>query len=142
MYPTNDTKREDNMTHDHIRFGYKTLEASPISPQARLSSTPPLRSTRRPMHNQGQGSGSERHSWAPENLNLHVVLEHQYSQQSSDPRRYSYSPSNNLEPSRYPSIRRRKSRAGLKEYGAKQALQDEDSATLSEKRSNGLVSGV
>jgi hypothetical protein len=51
----------------------------------------------------------------------------------SDPRRYSYSPSSNQDPLRYPSIRRRKSRTGLKEYSAKQALQDLANDVLQEK---------
>ena len=65
-------------------------------------------------------------------MNVRVILEHQYPQ-GSDPRRFSYSPLNNLEPLRYPSIRRRKSRTGLKEYGAKQALHELAQGDLEDK---------
>ncbi|KAF2820447.1 hypothetical protein CC86DRAFT_305287 [Ophiobolus disseminans] len=138
VYPTNDTKGDDDTTDEQQRFGQgmfhddKTFEASPTSLQPRQSSTPP-RSNRRLAQTQQAGPGSERHSWAPENLNVRVVLEHQYPQQVSDPRRYSYSPLSNLEPSRHPSIRRRKSRTGLKEYGAKQALQDIPQSSLADR---------
>ena len=150
VYPTNDTKEGKDMSNDQKHVGYKTIdddkaiEASPTSPQAQQPSTPP-RSYGPPMQSQGQGSGPERQSWAPENLNVRVVLEHQYPQQASDHRRYSYSPLSSLEPARYPSIRRRKSRTGLKEYGAKQALQelaqitptDRDATSFRHETSNG-----
>jgi hypothetical protein len=130
VYPTNDTKREDDTTRNPRRFDSRTMddskaiEDSPTSPQARHPTTPPLRGPRPPRRSSIQITGADRHSWTPENLNVRVVLEHQYPQTSSDTRRYSYSPLGNQDPSRYPSIRRRKSRTGLKEYGAKQALQD------------------
>jgi hypothetical protein len=129
MYGTNDVEEEDSKTDTRKSFAHrmldesKVLETSPTSPPARQVSTPP-RSHPKATQSQGQVSGTDRHSWMLENLNVHVVLQHQYPQQVPDARRYSYSPLSNLEPSRYPSIRRRKSRTGLKEYGAKQALQD------------------
>jgi hypothetical protein len=126
VYPTNDTKkggdnpaRMGNMFEDDK----KSVVASPTSPKQ--PSTPPSKVSRPSQRIQGQSSSNERHSWAaPQELNVHVVLEHQYPQHISDRRRDSYSPLSNPDPSRYPSIRRRKSRTGLKEYGAKQALQD------------------
>ncbi|KAH8728364.1 hypothetical protein GQ44DRAFT_702215 [Phaeosphaeriaceae sp. PMI808] len=144
VYPTNDTREEDDRGDEHKTIGWKiiddskAIEASPTkpsltSPRAYQPVTPPLGGTRRRMQYQGQAPGKERHSWAPENLNVRVVLEHQYPQQPSDPFYYSQSPLSNQEPSRYPSIRRRKSRTGLKEYSAKQALQDLAHDTLQEK---------
>jgi hypothetical protein len=136
VYPTNDTKREDDTPKNLRRFDTrimddsKAIEASPTSPQARHPLTPPQRGARPPRRSSIQNAGAERHSWTPENLNVRVVLEHQYPQTSSDTRRYSYSPLSNQDPSRYPSIRRRKSRTGLKEFGAKQALQDHAQDTL------------
>jgi hypothetical protein len=133
VYPTNDTKREYDTPKNPRRFDTrimddnKAIEASPTSPRPRQPLTPPQRGARRSsIHN----AGTERHNWTPENLNVRVVLEHQYPQTSSDTRRYSYSPLSNQDPSRYPSIRRRKSRTGLKEFGAKQALQDLAQDTL------------
>jgi hypothetical protein len=124
VYPTNDTKkggdnpaRMENMFEDDK----KSIAGSPMSPKQ--PSTPLSKSTQPPKRAHGQSYGNERHSWAaPQDLNVRVVLEHQYPQHNS--RRDSYSPLSNQDPSRYPSIRRRKSRTGLKEYGAKQALQD------------------
>lgn len=131
VYPTDNTKEpvksfgtQGPLTYQTID-GSKVIEASPTSPQAQQPLTPPPpppNSSRTPGN--GQAPIPNRHSLAAENLNIHVVLEHQYPQQISDPRRFSYSPPSNYEPSRYPSIRRRKSRTGLKEYGAKQALQE------------------
>lgn len=138
VYPTNDVKGEDDDSDQRKQFRYtnmddsKAIAASPISPttpkspKAQSSTTPPRPrprkpSTSSPTPNQNMVS-SNRHSWAPENLNVRVVLEHQYPQHSPDQRRFSGSPMSNYEPGRQPSIRRRKSRTGLKEYSAKQAL--------------------
>jgi hypothetical protein len=129
MYGTNDVKEEDSKTDTRKSFAHRmmnesrALEASPTSPQARQASTPP-RSHPKATQSLGQASGTDRYKWATDDLNVRVVLEHQYPQHVPESRRYSNSPLSNLEPSRYPSIRRRKSRTGLKEYGAKQALQD------------------
>jgi hypothetical protein len=139
VYPTNNTKGEGDMTGNQRRLDSrvidesKAIEASPASPQARQPKTPPPRGNRQPRQSQTRSAGAERHSWTPENLNVRVILEHQYPQTSSETRRYSYSPLSNQDPSRYPSIRRRKSRTGLKEYGAKQALQDLAQDTLISK---------
>jgi hypothetical protein len=130
VYPTNDTKGEDDMAQDQKKAGYtiiddrKAIGTSPTTPHAQQPATPPPRSSRTPRQNQTRSPASHRHNWAPENLNVRVVLEHQYPQQPSDPRRFSLSPLSNQDPARQPSIRRRKSRTGLKEYGAKQALQE------------------
>lgn len=133
IYGTNDVNEEVDEDHHHYHrrsFAHrmldesKAIEASPISHQAQHSPTPP-RSRGRPMQPQAPTSGVERYSWAPENLNVRVVLEHQHPQGTPDARRYSYSPLSNPEPTRYPSIRRQKSRTGLKEYGAQQAMKSE-----------------
>ncbi|CAO2658151.1 Nn.00g074110.m01.CDS01 [Neocucurbitaria sp. VM-36] len=141
VYPTNDTKGEDERSGgrkqpDYRRFdAEKAIEASPTSPQAQQPATP-RRNSRTSRQDQSQQS---RHSWAsPENLNVRVVLEHQYPR-GFDRRRLSYSPLSTQEPTRYPSVRRRKSRSGLKEYGAKQALHElaQNELEGAEPRSNG-----
>lgn len=126
VYPTNDTKDSEDLPPDSAkRFrskpveDWKAIETSPLSPRTPPYS-PPQRSSKTPVRN---APPQNRHSWVPENVNFRVVLEHQYPQ-GSDQRRSSYSPSSNQGPSRYPSIRRRKSRSELKEYSAKQQLQD------------------
>jgi hypothetical protein len=146
VYPTNDTKIEDDMTDNWQQFGEtvangKALEAAPTSPEALQPSTPPRRGNPASRQYRDPSVGAERHSWAPENLNVRVVLEHQYPQQLSESRRYSYSPLSNQEPSRYPSIRRRKSRTGLKEYGARQALHDFAHDRSTDKDSRTAVGG-
>jgi hypothetical protein len=143
VYPTNDTKEDDDVNGNPEKHGRKSsedkraVEASPTSPSAQQPLTSPQRRTRTPRQSHTQGSAANRQSWAPENLNVRVVLEHQYPQQPSDARRCSYSPLSNQDPSRYPSIRRRKSRSGLKEYGAKQALQELAQDTLEEQEDRG-----
>jgi hypothetical protein len=156
VYPTNDAKSESGSSHDDkepsdkIFDDSKAIEAWPNSPQMQQPLTPPPKGIQPSRRYPSQNNGSERHSWAPENLNVRVVLEHQYPQQLSDPRRFSYSPLSNQDPARYPSIRRRKSRTGLKEYVAKQAMQelasdkrnDNDLKAGGDGRLNGHVSGV
>jgi hypothetical protein len=151
VYPTNDTNGESESTKDDkepsdkIFDDSKAIEAWPSGPQAQQLSTPPPSSDRLPRRHLHQHAANERHSWAPENLNVRVVLEHQYPQQLSDPRRFSYSPLSSQDPARYPSIRRRKSRTGLKDYVAKQALQelasdmpkDRDSKVAGDERLDG-----
>lgn len=126
VYPTNDanggSRKNSARLGNIFNEDNKSIVASPTSPKH--PSTPPSGGTRPPKRFHGQSSGKERHSWAPQDLNVRVVLEHQYPQHMAHPHRDSYSPLSNQDPSRYPSIRRRKSRTGLKEYGAKQALQD------------------
>jgi hypothetical protein len=147
VYPTNDTKGDGDQPDPRNGSGGKifddgkAIEASPTSPISQQPVKPLSPWNRPPRQLQGQSGGSERHSWAPENLNVRVVLEHQYPQHLSDPRRYSYSPLSNQDPSRYPSIRRRKSRTGLKEYGAKQALQDLANGTFNENDATGVGEG-
>jgi hypothetical protein len=146
VYPTNDTKIEDDMTDNWQQSGEtvangKALETAPTSPEALQPSTPPRRGNPASRQYRDPSVGAERHSWAPENLNVRVVLEHQYPQQLSESRRYSYSPLSNQEPSRYPSIRRRKSRTGLKEYGARQALHDFAHDRSTDKDSRTAVGG-
>ncbi|OAL47325.1 hypothetical protein IQ07DRAFT_136968 [Pyrenochaeta sp. DS3sAY3a] len=128
VYPTNDSNAEgdtEKKPGGQGQFNYKLLddkkafEASPISPVTQQPTTP-QRGSGTPRRTQ---ESQNRHSWAPENMNVRVVLEHQYPQ-GSDSRRYSYSPLSNPDQNRYPSIRRRKSRSGLKEFSAKQALHE------------------
>ncbi|KAH7357546.1 hypothetical protein BKA66DRAFT_427716 [Pyrenochaeta sp. MPI-SDFR-AT-0127] len=125
VYPTNDTKEEDDESGNGRKFDSrildndKSIENSPTSHSIEQPTTP----QRGNINSRRNPDAQSRHSWAPENLNVRVVLEHQYPQ-GSDPRRFSYSPLSNQEQTRYPSIRRRKSRSGLKEFSAKQALHE------------------
>jgi hypothetical protein len=113
VYPTNDTKGDDSSNdRKSTRRGTRVLRTYG-----------------------DLDTDNERHSWAPGDLNLRVVLENQYPQQTADARRHSQSPRGTQEPSRYPSIRRRKSRTGLKQYGAKQALRQLANEALSEQAS-------
>ncbi|KAI4953418.1 hypothetical protein J4E91_002265 [Alternaria rosae] len=123
VYPTRGTRQGEVNNPNLIEYQEadesRAIEAAPSSPQPKQPATPPDKS----KSSRGDSSSHHRRSSVPENVNIRVVLEHQYPQ-GLDPRRFSYSPLNNLEPVRYPSIRRRKSRTGLKEYGAKQALHE------------------
>jgi hypothetical protein len=78
-----------------------------------------------------QQPAPNRQSWAPDTLNVRVMLEHTYPHSPSG-RRYSSSPLSPLEPTRHPSIRRRRSRSELKEYGAQQALREIARETIRE----------
>ncbi|RII07404.1 hypothetical protein CUC08_Gglean008372 [Alternaria sp. MG1] len=122
VYPTSGTRQGEVNNPNLIEYqppeDVKAIEAASTSPQPKQPSTPSNKSKSPRDANQ-----QHRHSWAPENVNVRVILEHQFPQ-GSNRRRFSYSPLDNLEPVRYPSIRRRKSRTGLKEYGAKQALDE------------------
>ncbi|KAH7390969.1 hypothetical protein DE146DRAFT_150655 [Phaeosphaeria sp. MPI-PUGE-AT-0046c] len=146
VYPTNDTKGDaggpddQNRSADKKRGGangsksMKPIEASPTSPPLQQHpSSPQPRSRTQHRH---LSPDTQQHSYTPpEQLNVRVVLEHQYpTPPFSNPRRYSYSPlGSNFEPARYPSIRRRKSRTGLKDFGARQALRDTASEALDER---------
>ena len=70
--------------------------------------------------NPGQPTRPRRPSWAAETLNVRVLLEHSGLQVPSS-RRYSVSPiSYQEQPARKQSVRRKRSRSELKEYGAQQ----------------------
>ncbi|CAI6268292.1 unnamed protein product [Periconia digitata] len=134
IYPTNDTaddskSREDNgrafddyddFDDDyHRRFDFnprpygRTIEASPNMADGPIT---PLR----PYANPSQQTAPRRPSWAAEMLNVRVLLEHSDHQAASS-RRYSISPmSYHEQPARKQSVRRKRSRSELKEYGAQQ----------------------
>ncbi|KAF1831593.1 hypothetical protein BDW02DRAFT_43820 [Decorospora gaudefroyi] len=138
VYPTNDTKQEEVTNPNRLLYdtveNNKPVEASSGSPQPKQPTTPQKQS-KSPRQ---RANEQNRHSWAPDNVNVRVVLEHQYPQGSgSDPQRFSYSPLGNHEPVRYPSIRRRKSRTGLKEYSARQALHELAQNELDDRQSSG-----
>ncbi|KAF2737175.1 hypothetical protein EJ04DRAFT_130080 [Polyplosphaeria fusca] len=133
VYPTNDTsnqKQSDDPNtwqqkdKDFIDVPKSVVSADPLrrasmraSPNPQQPSTPP-----RIQKSSDQSYASHRHSWIPETVNVRVMLEHA-SPTSSSSRRYSGSPING-EPYRQRSLRRTRSRTGLKEYGAQQALQE------------------
>ncbi|KAF2713578.1 hypothetical protein K504DRAFT_369944 [Pleomassaria siparia CBS 279.74] len=126
VYPTNDTKPDSNK-------GTKTFSVNSTSPDGKGIQTTPC-STRQPYtrtRDQQSTSGSYpngssqvngRHNWAPETLNVRVLLEHNSPQPLSS-RRLSGSGASN-DATRQQSIRRRRSRSELKKYGAQQALHE------------------
>jgi hypothetical protein len=133
VYPTNDSadsskpQPHSGRTFDNYpehrgtydsNFGTnpKAIEASPIAIDH--PSTP----TRRYAAS-GQQRAPNRQSWAPDTLNVRVLLEHS-SPRSPSTRRYSSSPLSYQEPMRTNSVRRKRSRSGLKEYSAKQAMHE------------------
>ncbi|KAF2476148.1 uncharacterized protein BDR25DRAFT_253845 [Lindgomyces ingoldianus] len=121
-YPTNDTLKLDDPTARRP----KTFNQNPVDRKAILQSQHTIQQPRTPVVGQRsskQGSAASRHSWAPETLNVRVMLEPSCPRAPS-PRRYSGSPINSQEQVQHRSIRRTRSRSGLKEYGAQQALQE------------------
>jgi hypothetical protein len=110
----------------------------PAPPQPRQQQPPPQYQQQQQQQQQttpprvsrpsSQSYQANRHSWAvPETVNVRVLLEHS-TPRSPSLHRYSGSPNGNLNGNldtvRYPSIRRRRSRSELKEYGNQQALHD------------------
>ncbi|KAH3949344.1 hypothetical protein HBI56_102770 [Parastagonospora nodorum] len=129
LYPTNDTRANQDMTggwrhrRGRMRDDNKDVEVAPNPTPPQQSVTSSTRGIRSPRLARSESVGDERHGWAPD-FNVRVVLEHQYPHHASDHHRYSYSPLINPNPLRRPSIRRQKSRTGLKDFGAKQASRD------------------
>lgn len=125
VYPTNDTKTDSDgqdWTVDK-KLGNKkpskAIEASPTSPPPQHTPSSNTHPRPRPQTQSFSPSPHQHTPTPPDHLNVRVVLEHQYPPPMfADPRRYSYSPISNGEPGRYPSIRRRKSRRELKDFGA------------------------
>jgi hypothetical protein len=83
VYPTNDTKMDDDSSGDQKRAGGKMIDdskaivASPKSNHTQQPATPPPRGARPSRLMEGGRTGNERHSWVPQDLNVRVVLEHQ-----------------------------------------------------------------
>jgi len=69
-----------------------------------------------------RAAAAQQQIWLPDTLNVRVTLEHG-TPHSPSVRRYSESPLGHQDPARRQSIRRRRSRSELKEYGIQQALQ-------------------
>jgi hypothetical protein len=107
---------DHNKTSDHTSTDVKAIEASPVLLDQ------PVTPTRRNIST-SQQPASNRSIWGADTLNVRVMLEHTYPQSPSG-RRYSSPPLNHQEPTRLRSIRRRRSRSELKQYGAQQALQE------------------
>ncbi|ORY15739.1 hypothetical protein BCR34DRAFT_163546 [Clohesyomyces aquaticus] len=121
-YPTNDNPPSNGSTVRRPKTFHQDPEDRKSVPLIqRLPQQPSIP----PPQQRGseRSSTTYRHSWAPETLNVRVVLEPSVSQSPSS-RRYSGSPINSQEQVRHRSIRRTRSRSGLKEYGAQQALQE------------------
>lgn len=72
-----------------------------------------------------------RSSWAADTLNVRVLLEHSGHPPPPTSRRYSVSPVSYQEPpARKRSVRRKRSRSELKDYGAQQNLHEIARGTL------------
>jgi len=125
VYPTNDTKPESETRFSHVRtldrFGTtgKATEVLPLPPPMQEPTSPPGRIPTREPVPETQSKLDRAH----ETVNVRVILEHQYPQ-GLDPRRFAFPPRGGPVPAPHPSIRRRKSRSGLKDYGATQALHE------------------
>ncbi|KAF2868664.1 hypothetical protein BDV95DRAFT_118753 [Massariosphaeria phaeospora] len=134
VYPTNDLNSDENDQNEHRTFDDDPACREPpyhhaIEPSAPITRESPFRE--RTYRASRQDSAPNRHSWAPETLNVRVMVEHS-SPPSTSSRRYSGSPASNQDPTRQRSIRRRRSRTGLNQYSAQQALQDIARDTLKE----------
>ncbi|KAF2808383.1 uncharacterized protein BDZ99DRAFT_477901 [Mytilinidion resinicola] len=129
VYPTNDIVKVAGVSDVKETDGPKTPKTSPKARKQASSNATPHRlsdkSDLRQSLDPRQKSPTSRHSWAPgpETLNVHVLLEHANSHDLST-RRYSGSPASYQDHQRRRSIRRTRSRTGLKEYGAQQAAND------------------
>ncbi|KAL7780323.1 hypothetical protein CFE70_010345 [Pyrenophora teres f. teres 0-1] len=96
VYPTTGTREGQIKNPNHIDYppvdDFKAIKASSASAVNKdLESS--LNKRKSPIQRPSQ---QERHSWAPENVNVRVVLEHQYPH-AFDPRRLSFAQSN-MEP--------------------------------------------
>ncbi|KAF1955244.1 hypothetical protein CC80DRAFT_415570 [Byssothecium circinans] len=145
VYPTNDSDDPKSRGHSGRTFDHyperqgtatghffapdaKAIEASPIALDLPFTPTRRFTAPRQPP-------AQNRQSWAPDSntINVRVLLEHS-SPQSDSTRRYSVSPISSQEPTRTHSVRRKRSRSELKEYGAQQqALHEVARDTLKEK---------
>lgn len=143
LYPTNDTRTNDDMTGGwrrrggRMKDGSRDIVAAPDRTHPEEPATPPSRGIPPPRPVRSESVSDERHGWAP-GLNVRVVLEHQHSQPLSDHRRHLYAPLGYQDSSHRPSIRRRKSRNGLKEFSVKQALQE---GAINEKDARRVLDG-
>lgn len=100
----------------------KTPDTSPKDRKQSSAQNTPNRGTERIEPH--FGPPSNRYSWAPETMNVRVLIEHANAHVNANDmatRRYSGSPASYQTHERRRSIRRTRSRTGLKEYGAQQA---------------------
>ncbi|KAF2677603.1 hypothetical protein K458DRAFT_423862 [Lentithecium fluviatile CBS 122367] len=142
VYPANDTTADrttprgrSGRTFDHHTPGPNRTNEQPFADGKAIEASPapldqPFTPTRR-YTAPGQQPAPSRQSWAPDTLNVRVMLEHSYPHSPST-RRYSGSPLSHLDPVRHHSVRRKRSRSELKEYGAQQALHEIARETLKE----------
>lgn len=144
MYPTTESKSDESRSGDHNWRRYRDYEPRGSTNEYRVSAAAPTASPEpmspeRQINTWGQQQGPtpasvpapQRQLILPETLNVRVTLEHT-SARSPTTYRYSGSPINHEDPARRHSIRRRRSRSELKEYGVQQALQALAGDTLRE----------
>jgi hypothetical protein len=144
MYPTTDSKQEESKSGDRNWSRYREYEPKGSTNDCRVSAgaptaSPEPMSPEKQMNTWGQQSGPtpasalapQRQLTLPETLNIRVTLEHS-TPRSPTTYRYSGSPISGQDPARQHSIRRRRSRSELKEYGVQQALQALAGDTLKE----------
>ena len=144
IYPTNDSDTSRSPGHsgrtfdryperDGVPAGHflagdsRFIEASPLPLDGSFPSTRYDAASRQPV-------AQSRQSWAPDtnSFNVRVLLEHG-SPRPDSARRYSPSPHSFREPMRTQSIRRKRSRSELKEYGARQALYEVARGAMKER---------
>jgi hypothetical protein len=144
MYPTTDSNQEESKSGDRNWSQYREYEPRSSTNDYRVSAGAPTASAEpmspeTQMNTWGQQSGptptsapaAQRQLILPETLNIRVTLEHS-TPRSPTTHRYSGSPISSQDPARQHSIRRRRSRSELKEYGVQQALQALAGDTLRE----------
>ncbi|KAL1612192.1 hypothetical protein SLS60_000416 [Paraconiothyrium brasiliense] len=144
MYPTTDSKADQSKPGDHSWDRYRRYEPRSSTNDYRVSAATPTASPKpmtpekqitargqQPAPTPASAPAPQRQFVLPETLNVRVTLEHS-SPRSPNTYRYSGSPTNSQDPARQHSIRRRRSRSELKEYGVQQALQALAGDTLKE----------
>ncbi|OCK82271.1 hypothetical protein K432DRAFT_415451 [Lepidopterella palustris CBS 459.81] len=125
-YPTNDTSKVSGSKPSNRESDKPDISPHNFNHQQNQLAVNGVGSHNTSNSTSAQGGSANRHSWAPsapETMNVRVLLEHSYPGSSAS-RRYSGSPLSSQEPLRHRSIRRTRSRTGLKEYGAQQAAQE------------------
>ncbi|KAF1973690.1 hypothetical protein BU23DRAFT_128777 [Bimuria novae-zelandiae CBS 107.79] len=139
MYPTADTNSDDLGSGDQGWKRYRDYEPRRPTNDYRVSVPAPTTSPEPMSSDKHITTGGQQpvpastpHQFVlPDTLNVKVTLEHSIPR-SPTTYRYSGSPLSQQDPARQHSIRRRRSRSELKEYGVQQALHALAGDTLKE----------
>ncbi|KAF2006526.1 hypothetical protein P154DRAFT_455282 [Amniculicola lignicola CBS 123094] len=122
-YPTNDTSKPEEINSPRRSLGIMTKadsqsQVSPVQAQSKPPTSSPLGQKQVTFK---QGNTNNRPTWLPETLNVRVTLENPDSA-SPRPRQYSASPVQKQGVGRERSMRRTRSRDGLKEEKVQQGM--------------------